>query len=117
MPPIFLLIVKIAFLIVLYLFVARAVGAVLLDVYGPRADRPRRAAPPAQQAAGAHPPGPHLAQDATRADGQRPGRQAHGPTTRFGHDRPGGVLRLNGLGQLCVQCACAYFRQGRHVLA
>jgi pSer/pThr/pTyr-binding forkhead associated (FHA) protein len=40
MPPIFLLIVKIAFLIVLYLFVARAVRAVLLDVYGPRADRP-----------------------------------------------------------------------------
>jgi pSer/pThr/pTyr-binding forkhead associated (FHA) protein len=40
MPPIFLLIVKIAFLIVLYLFVARAVRAVLLDVYGPRADKP-----------------------------------------------------------------------------
>jgi len=40
MPPIFLLIVKVAFLIVLYLFVARAIRAVLLDVYGPRADRP-----------------------------------------------------------------------------
>jgi pSer/pThr/pTyr-binding forkhead associated (FHA) protein len=40
MPGIFLLIVKIAFLVVLYLFVARAVRAVLLDVYGPRADRP-----------------------------------------------------------------------------
>jgi pSer/pThr/pTyr-binding forkhead associated (FHA) protein len=40
MPPIFLLIVKVAFLAVLYLFVARAVRAVLLDVYGPRADRP-----------------------------------------------------------------------------
>jgi pSer/pThr/pTyr-binding forkhead associated (FHA) protein len=40
MPPIFLLLVKVAFLIVLYLFVARAVRAVLLDVYGPRADRP-----------------------------------------------------------------------------
>jgi pSer/pThr/pTyr-binding forkhead associated (FHA) protein len=40
MPPIFLLVVKIAFLIVLYLFVARAVRAVLLDVYGPRADKP-----------------------------------------------------------------------------
>jgi pSer/pThr/pTyr-binding forkhead associated (FHA) protein len=39
MPGIFLLIVKIAFLVVLYLFVARAVRAVLLDVYGPRADR------------------------------------------------------------------------------
>jgi pSer/pThr/pTyr-binding forkhead associated (FHA) protein len=40
MPPIFLLVVKIAFLVVLYLFVARAVRAVLLDVYGPRADKP-----------------------------------------------------------------------------
>ena len=40
MPPIFLLIVKAAFLVVLYLFVARAVRAVLLDVYGPRASRP-----------------------------------------------------------------------------
>lgn len=40
MPPIFLLAIKIAFLLVLYLFVARAVRAVLLDVYGPRADRP-----------------------------------------------------------------------------
>ena len=40
MPPIFLYIVRIAFLLVLYLFVARAVRAVLLDVYGPRADRP-----------------------------------------------------------------------------
>jgi pSer/pThr/pTyr-binding forkhead associated (FHA) protein len=47
MPPIFLLIVKVAFLVVLYLFVARAVRAIMLDVYGPRADRPpgrRRAA-------------------------------------------------------------------------
>jgi pSer/pThr/pTyr-binding forkhead associated (FHA) protein len=53
MPPIFLLIVKIAFLIVLYLFVARAVRAVLLDVYGPRADRPpgRRRQRNRQQAA------------------------------------------------------------------
>ena len=40
MPPIFLYIVRAAFLLVLYLFVARAVRAVLLDVYGPRADRP-----------------------------------------------------------------------------
>ena len=41
MPPIFLLAVKIAFLVVLYLFVARAVRAVVLDVFGPRAERRR----------------------------------------------------------------------------
>src|SRR4029450_2836098 len=49
MPPIFLLAVKIAFLVILYLFVARAVRAVTLDVFGPRAERggPRPArAPP-----------------------------------------------------------------------
>ena len=45
MPPIFLLAVKVAFLVVLYLFVARAVRAVVLDVFGPRAQR-RRPAPP-----------------------------------------------------------------------
>jgi pSer/pThr/pTyr-binding forkhead associated (FHA) protein len=44
MPPIFLLLVKIAFLVILYLFVARAVRAVTLDVFGPRAER-RRARP------------------------------------------------------------------------
>ena len=37
MPPIFLLLVKVAFLVILYLFVARAVRAVTLDVFGPRA--------------------------------------------------------------------------------
>jgi pSer/pThr/pTyr-binding forkhead associated (FHA) protein len=41
MPPIFLLAVKIAFLVLLYLFVARAVRAVVLDVFGPRASRRR----------------------------------------------------------------------------
>ncbi len=41
MPPIFLLAVKAAFLIVLYLFVARAVRAVVIDVFGPRAERRR----------------------------------------------------------------------------
>jgi pSer/pThr/pTyr-binding forkhead associated (FHA) protein len=41
MPPIFLLAVKIAFLVLLYLFVARAVRAVVVDVYGPRASRRR----------------------------------------------------------------------------
>jgi len=49
MPPIFLLAVKIAFLLVLYLFVARAVRAVVLDVFGPRAERRRprnRPSPP-----------------------------------------------------------------------
>jgi pSer/pThr/pTyr-binding forkhead associated (FHA) protein len=54
MPPIFLIIVKVAFLVVLYLFVARAVRAILLDVYGPRADRPagrRRGARSRQQQA------------------------------------------------------------------
>jgi pSer/pThr/pTyr-binding forkhead associated (FHA) protein len=44
MPPIFLLAVKVAFLIVLYLFVARAVRAVVIDVFGPKAERRR---PPA----------------------------------------------------------------------
>ena len=54
MPPIFLLAVKVAFLVVLYLFVARAVRAVVLDVFGPRAQRRRptraaaRPAPPRQ---------------------------------------------------------------------
>jgi pSer/pThr/pTyr-binding forkhead associated (FHA) protein len=53
MPPIFLLAVKVAFLAVLYLFVARAVRAVVLDVFGPRAQRRRpakaaRTAPPRQ---------------------------------------------------------------------
>jgi pSer/pThr/pTyr-binding forkhead associated (FHA) protein len=41
MPPIFLLAVKVAFLVLLYLFVARAVRAVVLDVFGPRAERRR----------------------------------------------------------------------------
>ena len=41
MPPIFLLLVKVAFLVILYLFVARAVRAVTLDVFGPRASRRR----------------------------------------------------------------------------
>jgi pSer/pThr/pTyr-binding forkhead associated (FHA) protein len=41
MPPIFLLAVKIAFLAILYLFVARAIRAVVLDVFGPRARRRR----------------------------------------------------------------------------
>jgi pSer/pThr/pTyr-binding forkhead associated (FHA) protein len=54
MPPIFLLAVKVAFLVVLYLFVARAVRAVVLDVFGPRAERRRapsyqsRPVPPAR---------------------------------------------------------------------
>jgi pSer/pThr/pTyr-binding forkhead associated (FHA) protein len=50
MPPIFLLAVKVAFLIVLYLFVARAVRAVVLDVFGPRAERrrPRAARAPSR---------------------------------------------------------------------
>lgn len=51
MPRIFVLILQVAFLVLLYLFVARAVRAVLLDVYGPRMSRPtgrrRRAAPTA----------------------------------------------------------------------
>ena len=47
MPPIFLLAVKVAFLAILYLFVARAVRAVVLDVFGPRAQRAApRPAPP-----------------------------------------------------------------------
>jgi pSer/pThr/pTyr-binding forkhead associated (FHA) protein len=46
MPPIFLLAVKVAFLIVLYLFVARAIRAVVLDVFGPRAERRRSPSPP-----------------------------------------------------------------------
>jgi pSer/pThr/pTyr-binding forkhead associated (FHA) protein len=45
MPPIFLLAVKVAFLIVLYLFVARAIRAVVLDVFGPRAERRRHPSP------------------------------------------------------------------------
>jgi pSer/pThr/pTyr-binding forkhead associated (FHA) protein len=52
MPPIFLLAVKVAFLVVLYLFVARAVRAVVLDVFGPRAQRRR----PAKAAARTAPP-------------------------------------------------------------
>jgi pSer/pThr/pTyr-binding forkhead associated (FHA) protein len=45
MPPIFLLAVKVAFLIILYLFVARAIRAVVLDVFGPRAERRRPPSP------------------------------------------------------------------------
>lgn len=59
MPRIFVLILQVAFLVLLYLFVARAVRAVLLDVYGPRpgraavrARRARRAAGPATRRAG-----------------------------------------------------------------
>jgi pSer/pThr/pTyr-binding forkhead associated (FHA) protein len=52
MPPIFLLAVKVAFLVLLYLFVARAVRAVVLDVFGPRAQRRR----PAKAAARTAPP-------------------------------------------------------------
>ena len=47
MPPIFLLAIKVAFLVLLYLFVARAVRAVVLDVYGPRASRRPRSRPSA----------------------------------------------------------------------
>ncbi len=50
MPEFFLLAVKVAFLVVLYLFVARAVRAVILDVYGPRAQRRRPPRPPARPA-------------------------------------------------------------------
>ena len=49
MPPIFLLLVKIAFLVILYLFVARAVRAVVLDVFGPRAERRRSRGAPGYQ--------------------------------------------------------------------
>ncbi|HZD69593.1 MAG TPA: FHA domain-containing protein [Actinomycetes bacterium] len=59
MPPIFLLAVKIAFLIVLYLFVARAIRAVVLDVFGPRAERRRAPTPqsyPSRPAPAARPP-------------------------------------------------------------
>ena len=55
MPPIFLLLVKIAFLVILYLFVARAVRAVTLDVFGPRAER-RRARPARAPPARCHGP-------------------------------------------------------------
>jgi pSer/pThr/pTyr-binding forkhead associated (FHA) protein len=61
MPPIFLLIVKVAFLLVLYLFVARAVRAVLLDVYGPRAERP---------------PGRRRSRNRQAAQAQRPARSS-----------------------------------------
>ncbi len=57
MPPIFLLAVKVAFLIVLYLFVARAVRAVVLDVFGPRAERRRPPSAPSYQSRPA-PPAP-----------------------------------------------------------
>jgi pSer/pThr/pTyr-binding forkhead associated (FHA) protein len=50
MPPIFLLAVKVAFLVILYLFVARAVRAVVLDVFGPRASRRRPRGRPAAPA-------------------------------------------------------------------
>jgi pSer/pThr/pTyr-binding forkhead associated (FHA) protein len=56
MPPIFLLAVKVAFLVILYLFVARAVRAVTLDVFGPRAER-RRARAPTRPVARAGGPG------------------------------------------------------------
>ena len=51
MAPIFLLALKIAFLTILYLFVARAIRAVILDVLGPRGRRRRRRQPPPRQAA------------------------------------------------------------------
>jgi pSer/pThr/pTyr-binding forkhead associated (FHA) protein len=56
MPPIFLLAVKVAFLVVLYLFVARAVRAVVLDVFGPRAPRRRAARAAARPAPPRQPP-------------------------------------------------------------
>jgi pSer/pThr/pTyr-binding forkhead associated (FHA) protein len=56
MPPIFLLAVKVAFLVVLYLFVARAVRAVVLDVFGPRAQRRRPAKAAAQPTPPRQPP-------------------------------------------------------------
>jgi pSer/pThr/pTyr-binding forkhead associated (FHA) protein len=60
MPPIFLLGVKAAFLVVLYLFVARAIRAVVLDVFGPRAERrkPRAARGAARPVPRAAPPRP-----------------------------------------------------------
>jgi pSer/pThr/pTyr-binding forkhead associated (FHA) protein len=58
MPPIFLLAVKVAFLIILYLFVARAVRAVVLDVFGPRAERRRPPAAPSYQSRPAPPAKP-----------------------------------------------------------
>ena len=71
MPRIFLLIVQVSFLVVLYLFVARAVRAVMLDVYGPRPDRPigRRRA---RQRAATPPPPP-----AAPRPSRRPPREVH----------------------------------------
>jgi pSer/pThr/pTyr-binding forkhead associated (FHA) protein len=67
MPRIFVLILQVSFLALLYLFVARAVRAVLLDVYGPR---PGRAAVRARRARRAAGPAPRP----RRAGGERPGR-------------------------------------------
>jgi pSer/pThr/pTyr-binding forkhead associated (FHA) protein len=58
MPPIFLLAVKVAFLVVLYLFVARAVRAVVLDVFGPRAERRRPRSRPSAPSRPVPRPGP-----------------------------------------------------------
>ena len=93
MPPIFLLLVKVAFLVILYLFVARAVRAVTLDVFGPKAER-RRARP----AAG--PPRPVPRRRPGRrpgacpgAGGDRRGRPAHRPAQGVADRRAGGHLR------------------------
>jgi hypothetical protein len=51
-PPFVLTILKIVLLVLLYFFVWRAVRAVVLDLYGPRERRPRRAEPRPRRARG-----------------------------------------------------------------
>jgi FHA domain len=58
MPQIFLILVQVSFLVVLYLFVARAVRAVMLDVYGPRPERPVGRRRARQRVAAPAPPAP-----------------------------------------------------------
>ena len=69
MPRIFLIIAQVSFLVVLYLFVARAVRAVMLDVYGPRPERPVGRRRVRQRAAPAPPPPPRPP--------RRPPREVH----------------------------------------
>ncbi len=87
MPPIFLLAVKVAFLVILYLFVAQVSRAVTLDVFGPRAQRRRAlAGPGAPIARWRGPAGPAGRPGACPGSGgDRRGRPAHGPAQGVAH--------------------------------
>lgn len=88
-PPIILLVLKIGFLLLLYLFVYRVIRAVVLDVFGPRPPkrRRRRGRQPAPLSAE-----PLVVPAASVAAGARSRRPSSGAATRSARSE-GGLAR------------------------